>query len=88
MLNYRDLFEIAASILKAAQNGATKSEIMYAAAISYAQLCRYLDLLTATKLIELFPKDNKIYLMTMNGRKFLDNYERMSALINTSEIVG
>lgn len=82
MLNNRDSFEIAASILKAAQNGATKSGIMSAASISYPQLCRYVDLLTATRMIELFPKDSKLYHMTMNGRKFLDSYERLSALIS------
>jgi predicted transcriptional regulator len=87
MLSNRDSFEIAASILKAARYGAAKSEIMDAASISYDQLCRYLDLLTATKMVEALSEDGKLYHMTMNGRRFLDSYARMSILINAPRYV-
>lgn len=47
----RNSIEIGASILLVAREGAKKTRIMYSANLSYGQLNRYLQLLTATGLL-------------------------------------
>ena len=51
-MKYRNRTEILGNILDATNGGATKTKIMYAAFLSYAQLKEYLSLLIDNNLIE------------------------------------
>ena len=51
-MKYRSRTEIVCNILDAANGGATKTKIMYAAFLSYAQLKEYLSILIENNLIE------------------------------------
>ena len=51
-MKYRSRTEILGNILDAANGGATKTKIMYAAFLSYTQLKEYLSILIDNNLIE------------------------------------
>jgi predicted transcriptional regulator len=51
-MKYRSRTEIVCNILDATNGGATKTKIMYAAFISYAQLKEYLSVLIENNLLE------------------------------------
>ena len=51
-MKYRSRTEIVGNILDATNGGATKTKIMYAAFLSYAQLKEYLSVLIENNLLE------------------------------------
>jgi predicted transcriptional regulator len=78
----RERLRIIADILKAAKRGITKTEIMYKAGLSFAQLTEYLSLLVKAELIESFKINKKIvYQTTTKGRRYLQSYEEMKHLL-------
>ena len=79
-MHNRSTFEIAAAILKAAQNKETKTRLTYGACVSFKQLCKYLDFLIAQQMIEYVSEDGT-YRTTKSGIIFLRNYEQMSAIM-------
>ena len=66
----RSRTEIAATILDAANGGATKTKIMYKSFISYAQLKEYLSVLIENNLIEDL-EGTQTYKTTEIGLNFL-----------------
>jgi predicted transcriptional regulator len=78
----RERLRIIADILKAAKRGITKTEIMYKAGLSFAQLTEYLSLLVKAELIESFKINKKIvYQTTTKGHLYLQSYEEMKHLL-------
>ena len=68
MNSRRGSLEIAVEILKVALEGATKTQIMYGANLSYTSLRRYLKLLEGIGLLE---NKGRIYRTTDKGLRFL-----------------
>jgi predicted transcriptional regulator len=82
----RDRLYIIAEILKIAGEGSLKTQIMYKANLSFAQLNEYLSFLLQLKLLEIHKEERKkIYVTTAKGEEYLDKYGEISSLLRDSE---
>lgn len=75
-MKYRRRFEIIADILKAAENGAKKTKIMYVANLSHRLLEKYL---METINVGFIRFNNDGYEVTDKGRLFLERYAQFSS---------
>jgi predicted transcriptional regulator len=81
----RDRLYIIAEILDIAKDGALKTQIMYKANLSFAQLNSYLKLLMDTQLLEITTKDRKrVYKTTKKGVEYMDSYREIIDTLNTN----
>ena len=82
----RDKLDIIAEILTIAQDGLLKTQIMYRANLSFAQLNEYLDFLTKIELLEIAKENRKtMYRTTDKGELYLEKYEDISGLLGKDE---
>ncbi len=82
----RDRLYIIAEILKIAEDGSLKTQIMYKANLSFAQLKEYLSFLIRMKLLEIQKEERKkIYVTTAKGEEYLDKYGEILSLLRNSE---
>jgi predicted transcriptional regulator len=80
-LVYRSRMHIQAEILEAAaDSNASKTRIMYRAALSYFQLQSYLESLMEKGLLE-YDMASVRYSTTMRGRQFLESFKQLTSLI-------
>jgi len=78
----RNRLYIIAEILKVARHGASKTQVMYRASLSFAQLTAYLSLLVEFGLLEAIKKNEKvIYRTTAKGVQYLKSYEEIKHLL-------
>jgi len=86
----RDRLYIMAEILEVTLEGALKTQVMYKANLSFAQLQQYLSLLLDLKLLELTENNKKsLYKTTIKGMRFLESYKQIQELLEkTNEING
>jgi predicted transcriptional regulator len=75
--SYRNRTEIAASILEIARDGSRKTRIMYLGNLSFDLLQKYLGMLVELGLLETRSGDEKTYVATEKGRKFLDDFNEL-----------
>jgi predicted transcriptional regulator len=81
----RDRLEIIARILKAARDGIHKTQIMYQAGLSFAQLTAYSSFLVKSGLLEATKKNEKvIYKTTPKGIQYVKSYEEIKRLLRKS----
>ena len=79
----RDKLSIISEITEIAKNGALKTQIMYRANLSFAQLNDYLKFLTETKLLEKTANNGKeVFKATQKGKEFLDRHSQVMDLLN------
>ena len=73
---------IMAEILEVALDGALKTQMMYRANLSFAQLNEYLKLLLDIKLLAI-PENSerRIYKTTHKGMRYLQSYREISELL-------
>jgi len=82
----RDRMFIIAEILNIAKSGSLKTQIMYRANLSFAQLNEYLSFLTEMELLEIKEEDNKnIYEITEKGERYLEKYKDISSLLGNND---
>ena len=82
----RDRLFIIAEILKIAQDGCLKTQIMYRANLSFAQLNDYLSFLIKMDLLKLQNQNKKtIYITTPNGEKYLEKYGDIAMILGNIE---
>ncbi|MCW4033805.1 MAG: winged helix-turn-helix domain-containing protein [Candidatus Bathyarchaeota archaeon] len=82
----RDRLYIIAEILNIAKGGSLKTQIMYRANLSFAQLNEYLSFLTKMELLEIKEDDNKnSYEITEKGEKYLTKYKDISSLLGNND---
>ena len=82
----RDRLHILAEILKIAKDGSLKTQIMYKANLSFAQLNEYLSFLIRMGLLKIHNEERKkLYKTTVKGEKYLDSYEEISNLLGKGE---
>ena len=82
----RDRMYIIAEILNVAKDGALKTQIMYKANLSFAQLNEYLSLLIEIKLLKATSKNKRTnYKTTPKGVKYLQSYEEIRNLLTKNE---
>jgi predicted transcriptional regulator len=78
-MKYRSRTDISREILQAASNGTSKTKIMYAAYLSFAQLKEYLAALSESGLLE-YDAERTEYRTTPKGKQFLQVYDNMAML--------
>jgi predicted transcriptional regulator len=79
----RDKLIIMAEIIDIAKTGALKTQIMYKANLSFAQLTEYLQFLTKNNLLEKFVHNGKeIYEATEKGVNFSERQLQIIDLLN------
>ena len=82
----RDKLVIMAEIMHISRNGALKTQIMYKANLSFAQLTEYLKLLSRTSLLEKSAQNGKeIYKATLKGIDFLERQREIMGLLYHEE---
>jgi predicted transcriptional regulator len=80
----RDQLSIIANIIDKAQEGARKTQIMYAANLSFTQLNEYITFLLDQGLIRQHKVDKKeIYIATVRGVIFAKMYSELLDMIKT-----
>ena len=78
----RDKLSIMAEILEISRNGTLKTQIMYKANLSFAQLNEYLRFMLKTQLLNKFNANNKnVYGATKKGEEFLYRHSEITELI-------
>jgi len=78
----RDRLYIMGEILEIARDGSLKTQIMYRANLSFAQLNEYLNFLLEVGLLKETSDDGKaIYRTTRKGVRFLQNYYEIRNLL-------
>jgi len=78
----RDRLYIMAEILGVAKEGTLKTQIMYRANLSFAQLNEYLSLLLELNLLETVKAaDKNIYKTTEKGLRYLESYREIRELL-------
>ena len=82
----RDRLYIVAEILEIARDGTLKTQIMYKANLSFAQLNEYLKFMLKTKLLNKFYANGKeIYGSTKKGEDFLNRHFELTQLLKDPE---
>jgi predicted transcriptional regulator len=82
----RDKLSIIAEILDIAKDGTLKTQIMYKANLSFAQLCEYLTFLINAKLLAKYTETGKeVYAATGKGIDFLQRHSELTELLNVNE---
>jgi predicted transcriptional regulator len=80
--NRRDRFVIISDILSFAITGVKKTELMYKAGLSSAQLQKYVRLLFRSELLELSNRKKRIiYVTTAKGKYFLETFVELARLL-------
>jgi len=80
----RDAVIIASDILSCATKTAKKTDLLYKAGLSSAQLDKYLGLLFRSELLECVSDKGKIlYRTTVRGKEFLEAFYRLADLLNS-----
>lgn len=83
----RDRLYIMAEILEVTLEGALKTQVMYRANLSFAQLNQYLTLLLDLNLLE--QKENRertFYKTTTKGMRFLESYKQIVDMLKKNEV--
>jgi predicted transcriptional regulator len=82
----RNRLYIIAEILTIAKEGSLKTQIMYRANLSFAQLNEYLSFLIKIYLLKINSENGKqIYLTTAKGNKYLEKYKDIANLLGNNE---
>jgi len=82
----RDRLYIIAEILTISKSGCLKTQIMYRANLSFAQLNEYLSFLIKMDLLQIQNENKKnIYRTTAKGNKYIEKYKDISNLLGNDE---
>jgi predicted transcriptional regulator len=82
----RDKLSIMAEILEIAKPGTLKTQIMYKANLSFAQLNEYLRFMLKTRLLNKFNANGKdVYGSTKKGEDFLHRHFELTELLKDPE---
>lgn len=82
----RDRLYIIAEILTIAKDGCLKTQIMYRANLSFAQLNEYISFLIKMELLKIKNENRKnMYRTTAKGDKYLEKYKDISSLLGNNE---
>ena len=78
----RDRLHIIAQILEISKSGCLKTQIMYRANLSFAQLNEYLSFLTKVNLLTPKNENNKtLYITSSKGNHYIEKYEDIGDLL-------
>ncbi len=78
----RDKLGIIAEIIEIARNGTLKTQIMYRANLSFAQLNEYIDYMLKTRLLEKLGVNGKeVYAATEKGLDFFQKHAELAVML-------
>jgi predicted transcriptional regulator len=80
-MKYRSRSDIIALVLQTANNGATKTRIMYGAFLSYSQVKEYIQFLQMKGLL-MHDEEKKLYRLTAKGLQFLSTFEELNEMMS------
>jgi len=80
-VKYRSRTDIVCEILKIAENGNSKTKIMYGAYLSYDQMKDYMTVILQNTLIE---KKEMKYFTTKKGLDFIKQYESIGQMLEVA----
>jgi len=83
-VKYRSRTDIISEILKIADNGTSKTKIMYGAYLSYVQLKDYLKVLLENGLLA-YDEHKLQYKTTEKGRMFLKTYDKVDLMFEVGK---
>ena len=79
----RDRLSIIATVLDVTKEGALKTQVMYRANLSYAQLNQYLSFLLEADLIDKIERNGQVsYIINKRGLRYLDNFQKIRDLVH------
>jgi len=82
----RDRLYIIAEILEVALEGVLKTQVMYKANLSFAQLNEYLHLMLDLNLLELSKNTERhVYKTTQKGVRYLESYRKIKELLKKED---
>ena len=82
----RDRLYIIAEILEVALEGVLKTQVMYKANLSFAQLNEYLRLMLDLDLLELSRNSERnVYKTTQKGLRFLESHKKIKELLKKED---
>ena len=82
----RDRLYIIAEILEVALEGVLKTQVMYKANLSFAQLNEYLHLMLDLNLLELSKNTERhVYKTTQKGIRYLESYRKIKELLKKED---
>ncbi len=82
----RDRLYIISEILNIAKGGSLKTQIMYRANLSFAQLNEYLNFLTKMEFLEITKENRRnTYVTTNKGDRYLEKYKDLANLLGENE---
>ena len=83
-MKYRSRADIISEILKIADNGSSKTKIMYCAYLSYVQLKDYLKVMLENELLA-YDEHKLQYRTTEKGRMFLKTYGKVGLMFEVGK---
>ena len=81
LMKYREHVDIVKAILEATRSGASKTQIMYKAFLSYTLLVNYLQILQDKGLLK-YNKKTLRYKLTKKGDQFIEYYKKIAELLD------
>lgn len=81
IMKYREHVDIVKAILEITRSGASKTQIMYKAFLSYTLLVNYLQILQDKGLIK-YNKKTLRYKLTKKGDQFIEYYKKIAELLD------
>ncbi len=80
-MKYREHVDIVKAILESTRTGASKTQIMYKAFLSYTLLVNYLQILQDKGLLR-YNKKTMRYKLTKKGIQFIEYYQKIAELLD------
>jgi len=80
-MKYREHVDIVKAILETTRTGASKTQIMYKAFLSYTLLVNYLQILQDKGLLK-YNKKTSRYKLTKKGSQFIEYYQKIAELLD------
>lgn len=81
LMKYREHVDIVKAILETTRSGASKTQIMYKAFLSYTLLVNYLQILQDKGLVK-YNKKTLRYKLTKKGDQFIEYYKKIAELLD------
>jgi len=81
IMKYREHVDIVKAILEITRSGASKTQIMYKAFLSYTLLVNYLQILQDKGLVK-YNKKTLRYKLTKKGDQFIEYYKKIAELLD------
>jgi predicted transcriptional regulator len=82
-MKYRSVPEIVDSILNSLGNGATRTQIMYKAYISFGAFNEYMSLMLERNLVS-YEKDIRRYKRTEKGVRYMNDFDMLNNALNNN----